>query len=164
MSGPWREPDAETSEYPGLWVHDGRQSGSITFGKSRLPVWAVIGELFHGDGWDGVASNYNVTEYGWDEEQFANFIYNLMEMRGEFGRLVCMLANAERVEGIRDDEHMAQFAPAYGDEDGIQIHDMSIEEGDGKTPWPDPWWVMPDITEPLIEQLKRCITALEGEQ
>ena len=44
MSTPWRNPAEESlGLYPGLVVDDGRQSGSITVGQSRLPLWSFIG-------------------------------------------------------------------------------------------------------------------------
>jgi hypothetical protein len=131
----------------------------MTFGESRVPLWCITGELINGEGWSGVEDGWNLSELGWTSNDFANFLYNLLEMRGEFGRLVAMLANAERVEQERSDEHFAQQTPVAGD-DEVSIFNMSLEEGDGKTPHPASWWEMDDVRLPLIEQLQRCIDAL----
>jgi len=99
--GVWREPPEETSGlYPGLVVHDSRVSGSITFGPSRLPVWAVIGDLVQG-GWPAVEGDYEPSRYSWDREQLAAFLYHLLDLRGEFARLILVLADAERAEESR---------------------------------------------------------------
>lgn len=106
--GIWRDPAEESMDlYPGLVVHDNRQTGSITAGRSRLPVWAfcttaILGQWSEGgkqySGWGSVEGSYNPEEYGLTEEDFANFIYCLMELRGEFGRLLLVLADMERRE------------------------------------------------------------------
>ena len=93
-----RVPPEETVDlYPGLCVHDERVSGSITVSRSRLPVWAIIGTLI-GEGWDAVVESWDYieTEYGWTKNDMSNFLYFLMESRGEFGRLLLTIAEAER--------------------------------------------------------------------
>jgi hypothetical protein len=103
MSGPWREPDEDSiGLYPNLVVHDGRVSGSITIGRSRLPLWAIIGEYSLG-GWDGVLAGWDYIEadYKFTNRDFAAFLYYLLEQRGEFGRLLLVLADAERCEHRR---------------------------------------------------------------
>lgn len=97
-----RHPGEESIDlYPGLVVSDGQHSrvtGSITAGRSRLPLWAFMGQAIQ-FGWDEeVAYNYEPEEYGWTKEQAAAFIHHLMELRGEFGRLLLVLADAERCE------------------------------------------------------------------
>lgn len=98
--GPWRKPDECTEDYPGLTVHDGRVFGSINFGESRLSAWAIIGELIHGKGWDGVEHGWGPSQYGWDADRFAGFLADLLACRGEFGRLLCVLADMERSERV----------------------------------------------------------------
>lgn len=103
MTGPWRVPAEESVDlYPGLVVHDGRVSGSITINQSRLPMWAFVGYLPHG-GWDSVVQGwpYIETEYGWDAYAQAAFLTDLLQARGEFGRLLLVLADAERCERTR---------------------------------------------------------------
>lgn len=97
--GVWSRPARETVDYPGFCVHDGRVSGSITAGESRLPLWCLIYETVH-DGFAAVEKDRADT-HGLTADSFSGFLYDLLEMRGEFGRLLCVLANAERVEGVR---------------------------------------------------------------
>lgn len=101
--GPWRVPDEESVDlYPGLTVHDGRVTGSITIGQSRLPMWAFVSYLPHG-GWDDVVRGwpYIETEYRWTAEKQGEFLHDLLQVRGEFGRLLLVLADAERCEAAR---------------------------------------------------------------
>lgn len=99
--GIWREPPEEsTGLYPGLVVHDGRVSGSLTIGPSRLPLWALIGDLVAG-GFAAVEDAYEPSRYGFDQEQLAAFLYHLLDVRGEFARLLLVLADAERTESRR---------------------------------------------------------------
>jgi hypothetical protein len=98
--GVWRSPDVESLDlYPGLVVHDGRVSGSITIGQSRLPLWAVIHTALNG-GFDRVELEYGPT--GWNGEEFTHFLYNLLESRGELARLLLVLADVERQESLDD--------------------------------------------------------------
>jgi hypothetical protein len=95
----WREPDEESVDlYPGLVVHDGRQSGSITVDRSRLPYWA-----FAGWDWDEIVTgwDYITTDYGWTEERHRLFLHDLLEPRGEFARLLLVIADAERCDRVR---------------------------------------------------------------
>lgn len=101
MTDPWRKPPEESVDlYPGLVVHDDRVSGSITAGRSRLPLWAFISTAMR-EGWRNVQDDWNPDGYGWTQEKMSHFLYCLMEQRGEFGRLLLVLADAERVEGKR---------------------------------------------------------------
>ena len=129
----WRFPDEESHLYPGLCLHDGRQSGSITVSCSRLPLWAFAGWM-HKTGWEEVVTgwDYIETEYGWDADKMGEFIYCLMEQRGEFGRLLLVLADAERCEQNRR---------------GVA----------GK-----PWWRTKKHNKRVADQLRRCLEALEG--
>lgn len=103
MSGPWREPGEETENlYPGLVVHDGRVSGSITVGRSRLPLWAFVWTALI-QGWDEVERGWEPSQYGWTADKTGEFLHHLLEMRGEFGRLLLMLAEAERTENEMGD-------------------------------------------------------------
>jgi len=101
---PWREPDEETEDYPGFWVHDGRVSGSITLGPTRLPLWAIIGTLTrHGwaecvRGWGGYSDDAPNAVGGLSEADVSAFLDDLFELRGDFGRLLLVLADAERRE------------------------------------------------------------------
>lgn len=135
----WRNPSAETEDYPGLVVHDGRVTGSITVGRSRLPLWAICSTAIKGS-WntertwnDDVESGWEPSRYGFTEDDFAHFIYCLLEMRGEFGRLLLMLADAERRE---------------------RAHDR-LKDDRG-------WWEMPTVQRRILAQLRRCTEALEA--
>lgn len=96
---PWRRPAEETLNlYPGLVVCDDRQTGSITVDRSRLPLWA-----FAGWDWDDVIAgwDYIETEYGWTHAKHSHFLYCLLNLRGEFARLLLVLADAERCDAGR---------------------------------------------------------------
>lgn len=89
MSGPWREPATETEDYPGLIVAEDYSTGSITFGSSRIALWAPM--LAWTD-----AAEYGVT--GSQRDAASAFLSDLREMRGEFARLLLILADEERRE------------------------------------------------------------------
>lgn len=131
MADPWREPAAETSEYPGLVVHDGRVSGSITIGPSRLPMWAFVSWI-PTLGWDEVIKGwpYIEDEYDWTAEKQGEFFHHLLELRGEFARLLLVLADAERCEHARRQ-------------------------------WRKPWWETKTHRRRVRAQLKRCLKILE---
>lgn len=88
----WRNPPEETlGLYPGLVVADDRVSGSITLGQTRLPLWAIPVAFLE---WEEYADG----EEGVTQTQAADFVHDLLELRGEFGRLLLVLANGERLE------------------------------------------------------------------
>lgn len=155
-NGPWRNPDEETSEYPGLWVHDGRQSGSVTFSKSRLPVWAVVGCAVRG-GWEEVESNWDYigTGYGWTEERFIELLNHVFQLRGDFGRLICALANAERVESERLDAALEEQAP------GEAVVKVALGDDDDGVHLPASWWDDDELKAPVVDLLERCLAALK---
>lgn len=100
MSTMWREPAVESADlYPGLVVHDGRVSGSITLGRSRLPIWAFTAYLVEG-GWENVKHDWPDT-YGWERAEMAQLLGDVFELRGEFARLLLVLADAERCDRSR---------------------------------------------------------------
>lgn len=104
--GVWRSPDEESGDiYPGLVVHDGRVAGSITIGASRVPLWAITSTL-RGGGWDEVERDYGVgdIEGAIGEDGLWELIYHLFQMRGEFARLICTLADVERREEDSESE------------------------------------------------------------
>lgn len=98
-----RSPGEESLDlYPGLVVSDGeqsRQGGSITVGRTRLPVWAFIGEVIR-DGWASGTGDYYDFEDGEVFGQAAVFFCSLLDHRGEFGRLILLLADAERCSTV----------------------------------------------------------------
>lgn len=101
--GIWRKPPAETIDpYPGLVVMDNRVSGSITTGQSRLPLWCFAYTALT-EGWASVEDNWSPSKYGWNVIRFAAFLTDLLQQRGEFARLVCLLADVERRDRGLDD-------------------------------------------------------------
>lgn len=99
--GPWRYPDEESVDlYPGLVVCDGRVSGSITLGRSRLPLWCFV-PMIPAHGWSEAEHSYDLASLDYTPEALAHFLGDLLEMRGEFGRLLLVLADAERCERQR---------------------------------------------------------------
>lgn len=96
-----RKPDAETEDYPGLIVHDGRVTGSITVRKSRLPLWCFIWNALT-EGWEATTQAWGIGEhYGYTADECGRFLAHLLDQRGELGRLLCILADVER----RDQAH-----------------------------------------------------------
>lgn len=155
----WRDPDEESVDlYPGLVVDDGRVSGSVTIGRSRLPLWAILATALK-DGWDEVEADYEPTkDYGFTEDNLVAFLCDLLEARGEFGRLLLVLANAERLEQERED--------AVTDAHTARTGETLINV----TPWdpdavqlPGPWWADPVLKRAVADQLRRCLTALSDE-
>jgi len=130
----WRSPGEESLDlYPGLVVHDGRVTGSITIGRTRLPMWAVIGEVIR-QGWHAAEEDYYPEEptpqyHDFDSDAAAQFFYSLLEHRGEFGRLVLLLADVERCD--RGGRH-------------------------------PPWYETKRQRKRLGDQLRRCLAILEA--
>lgn len=155
-----RRPYEESTDlYPGFVVDDGRVTGSITFGQSRLPVWAVLGDLICGGGWPSVIHGYAWPDdaqdlHGVTDSDLCELLYNLLEARGEFGRLLLTIANAERLERDAQDEAMAEQAPG---EAVVRIALSDEEEG---VHLPAAWWEDPVLSAPVREQLQRCLDVL----
>lgn len=130
-----REPSEETTDFPGLVIHDGRVTGSITAGHSRLPLWAFVHDLAL-TGWDSaVASQWEETYI--TKEQMADFLYFLLEQRGDFGRLLCVLADVEFVQSQAEEKSQDPLTPA--------------------------WWQVPEARQRVREALRRCLDALSEE-
>ena len=98
-----RDPSEESVDiYPGLVVSDDRVTGSITVGRSRLPLWAIIWVAITQD-WGHVESGWDMTShYGYKADDLAGFLHSLLQHRGEFARLVLELAAAEQSEYSED--------------------------------------------------------------
>lgn len=130
--GLWHSPDKISEDlYPGLVVHDGRVSGSITFGPSRLPIWAVISSALRYN-WAYVEENWAPSDFDWDEDRLSEFLYCLMELRGDFARLLLALAHAEK-----QDLDRSQNNPSLA-----------------------PWWEDPQLSAPVVEALTEALRAL----
>lgn len=100
----WRNPAIESTDiYRGLVVQDDRVGGSITVRSSRLPLWVLIRTAIQ-QNWTDVQDGWNVDEYNYTAEEFAEFLHNLLESRGEFARLLLEMANANRENDWFSDE------------------------------------------------------------
>ena len=143
MNGPWREPAEETiGLYPHLVVHDGRQSGSITFGRTRLPIWAPQWELVDLDDY----THPDDPEDEWREAGEA-FVRHVLDMRGEFARLLLVLAAAEEKEEDARDVIIDRLDDGSG---LVDITDVNLPS----------WWDTPEMAQPVIDQLRRCLAVL----
>jgi hypothetical protein len=92
----WRDPaDESTDIYDGLVIQDNRVGGSITVRSSRLPLWTLVRTAIQ-ENWAEVQDGWNVKEYNYTAEELSDFLYNLLEARGEFARLLLEIANANR--------------------------------------------------------------------
>lgn len=95
--GVWRTIATETHGFPQLMVHDNIQTGSINIRNTRLPLWAIIGTVIN-EGWEAVEGGWCPKEYNYSKQDLALFLYCLLEQRGEFGRLLLVLADVEKTE------------------------------------------------------------------
>lgn len=98
----WRRPAEESRLYPGLMVHDNVQSGSINCAGSRLPLWAFVWPMVT-HGWEEAEEGWSPSDYDWTADKMGEFLYCLLEARGEFGRLLLLMADAERWEREHED-------------------------------------------------------------
>jgi hypothetical protein len=97
--GPWQRPGVEFDRlYPGLSVNDGRQSGSICYPGTRIPLWAHQWGAIDLD--DYAHDDDPIDEW---EQTGTAYVHHLMQQRGEFARLLLVLADAERCEAHRQD-------------------------------------------------------------
>lgn len=71
----------------------------LSIGASRLPLWCFIGWAIQ-DGFRTAADDYYSDGYydTFDEKAAAEFLSCLFDQRGEFARLILLLADAERCE------------------------------------------------------------------
>lgn len=113
--------------YPGLVVSDDRVSGSITVGRTRLPLWAIPLEFVEWDEWEHPTAD--ITEH-----EARMFVFRLLDMRGEFARLLLVLAEGERVEAA------------------------------GRLPRDKRWWQTRWHRRRVADQLRRCLAIVEGEE
>lgn len=156
MSQPWRSPAVETvGLYPDLVVCDNRVAGAITIGQSRLPVSAILSTAISHD-WAEVEAGWSPTEhYGFTESDLRAFLHDVLELRGDFARLILAFANAERVDEDRSDAAMkAEITNEGGDEFGI--YDVTNWQG------PKAWWEDAELAAPVLDLLRRCVTILEA--
>jgi hypothetical protein len=101
MGGIWRHPAEEsTSLYPGFVVCDDRITGAITAGSSRLPLYVLPARLIYG-GFNEIEEDFGPDLHGMTADSLCGFLVDLLEMRGEFARLLLVLADNERRERQR---------------------------------------------------------------
>ncbi len=130
--GIWRHPAEESRNlYPGLVVHDDRVTGSITAGASRLPLWCFVGLMVLAGWSDAEVAAYEPDQYGWTAERMAEFLASLLDERGEFARLLLILADVERRDSGR------------------------MERGDTRA-----WYEVAGQRARVVRQLRRCLEAL----
>ena len=148
----FRDPAEATEDYPGLEVHDATVTGSIRCG-GRLPLWAFASTAIHHD-WEMVEENYAPTEfYGFTADDLAGFVHDLLEARGEFARLVCVIADVEREATEREDcASEAHWREAHTPDD--TVCDCGPER-------PGPWWWQDDLKARMAAQLRACLDVLE---
>ena len=92
----WRDPAKQTNGFPKLMVNDNCVTGSINVRNTRLPLWAIISTAIN-EGWGAVEQGWGPEKhYGYTKEDLAHFLYCLLEQRGEFGRLLLLLASVEK--------------------------------------------------------------------
>lgn len=94
MTDPRRRPsEASVGLFPCLTVTDNVQSGSICFDQTRLPVWAPLWRVQELDDYTQPGDPAEA----W-EEAANGLVFNLLQQRGEFARLLLVLADAERCQ------------------------------------------------------------------
>lgn len=151
-----RRPGVESvGLFPGLVVWDDRVSGSITIGRSRLPIWSIIASAIV-SGWDEVEAGWEPTaRYGFTEQHLVKFLHDLLQARGELARLLLILADVERLEQEREDAVFEEHAPGEG---VVDITDGTVHGH----PLPGRWWDDDELRGRVVEQLRRCIDVLEA--
>lgn len=91
MSAPPAKRDKRDEHYPGLIVVGGRFTGSATLGHSRLPIWYLPAKF--DIGWyTGDPNSHGITD-----GDLSSFAYYLFEMRRNWARLICILADEQRM-------------------------------------------------------------------
>ncbi len=126
----WRDPAEESNDlYPKLAVNDNRVSGSILVGGTRLPLWSFVGYASK-DGFAAANNSYSIVDAGLTADDLSEFLSFLFQVRGEFARLLLVLADVERIELERDSADM------------------------------EAWWDQTDLRFRVRDQLRRCIDVL----
>ena len=100
--GIWRRKPTETLGFPKLMVQDNVVSGSINIRGTRVPLWAIVPTVIS-DGWEQAENNWAPEKrYGYTKQDLVTFLYCLLEQRGEFGRLLLLLARVEKLDSWWD--------------------------------------------------------------
>lgn len=153
--GPWQRPEYKGDTiYPGFGCWDQMRAGGVNIGSTRQLVHDLIGSIMEG-GWDAAVDDYG--EQSCSADDYCRFLYDLLNVRGEFGRLLLTLAAAERAETERETAVLDQ---ATGGQGGI----VNITPGDpDAVQLPPAWWEDPELKAPVVDQLRRCLAVLEDE-
>lgn len=83
-------------------------------------------------GWAKVQADREITEI--TEQQLADFLYFLLEHRGDFGRLLCVLADVERQRAEMDESGKYEIVS---------------------------WWHHPEMKARVRAALQRCVDSLD---
>lgn len=151
LVGPWRRPDYKADDiYPPFGCWDKMRAGGVNISGSRLLVHDVLWSLVAG-GWDRAVNEFTPP---CSPDEYRRFLHDLLDARGEFGRLLLVLAAAERMERDRDE--------ADGDEHFATAHPRSNLCDCGRIPVS--WWEDAEMRQPVIDQLRRCLAALEDDE
>lgn len=147
--GPWQRPGYRGDDiYPPFACDDGMRAGGVNIGNTRQLVhdllWSVVG-----GGWERAVSDYG--EQCCTADDYARFLHDLLDVRGEFGRLLLTFAAAEKAEADKDEAAVSKhFAEVHPNE----------EVCDCETGVYRSWWEDPELSEPVVAQLRRCLDVL----
>lgn len=147
--GPWRRPGYSGDDiYPPFACDDGMRAGGVNIGSTRQLVHDLTGAILMG-GWDEAVDSYG--EQACSSDDYGQFLHDLLDMRGEFGRLLLHLAAAVRLARERDDAkidaHWAEAHPNAAMCDCMAVDHLA-------------WHEDPDVYRPVVEQLRRCLAVL----
>ncbi len=161
-----------TEDYPGFVVHDGRVTGSITLGHSRLPLWCLTHSMIDAS-YSTAAENYPTLPTYATAAEIGSFLYDLLEQRREFARLLCVLADVERREREnREREYGPSAVYHWGgnqqmpEELGPALQQaglgpmIRVDPGD-LPPALQPWYKDPENRNRVRAALRHCLDELD---
>ena len=151
-AGPWREPADETTDYPKLWVHDGRVTGQVTVGQSRLPLSSILTPALY-QSWDDVEAGWSPSTYEFGHDDLASFVDDLLQCRGDLARLLCVLADVERREREREEA----ILEAHADEDGFSFVKVFPTDDPDSVDLGPAWWEVDEDRQRVVDALTRCL-------
>jgi hypothetical protein len=164
--------DKVTEDYPGFVVHDGRVTGSITLGHSRLPLWCFINIMIE-VGYTTAAEDYPTLPTYATAAEIGSFLYDLLEQRREFARL-CVLVDVERQEReARERDYGPNAVYDWGENPQApeELKPALQQAGLGPTiridpgnlpPALQPWFRNSENRERVRAALHRCLEELDG--
>jgi hypothetical protein len=153
--GPWQRPGYDGADiYPPFACDDRMRAGGVNIGSTRQLVHDLLASIMEG-GWEWAVESFG--PQACEPGDYARFLHDLLNVRGEFGRLLLTLAAAERAE---NDRHDAVLDEATGGKGGL----VNITPGDPEAvELPPPWWESPDLIAPVVAQLRRCLAILDDD-